>query len=104
MESHIRLAPTEARNACELAICCAGESEVAKPGTVEALVAHRLPVSENNAILSCASGGTNGIGACSSAEVVQSMLPLRFSIVVPGVMSRGPKPLGAKLRMSCGPP
>ena len=29
IESQIRLAPTEARSACELAICCAGDSEVA---------------------------------------------------------------------------
>ena len=39
--------------------------------TLDAFVAHRLPVSENNATFSCASGVTNGIGDCSSAVVVQ---------------------------------
>ncbi len=70
MESQIRLAPTEDRIACEFAICCDGVIDD-RLETLEALVAQRLPVSENRATFNCASGETSGIGACSSAVVVQ---------------------------------
>jgi hypothetical protein len=59
-----------ARIACELAICCDGDND-ASLETLEALVAHRLPASENKATFKWASAETRGIGACSSAVVVQ---------------------------------
>ena len=43
----------------------------ARLAALDALVAHRLPASENSATFSWASAETSGIGACSSAEVVQ---------------------------------
>ena len=43
-------------------------------------------------------------GFFGGPQLVQKTLPPTLSIDVPGVMSRGPKPLGAKPRTSCGPP
>ncbi len=40
----------------------------------------------------------------SCVVVAQYMLPPMLSMVVPGVRSRGPKPLGANPRTSWGPP
>src|SRR5947209_10583866 len=45
-----------------------------------------------------------GIALCNSAVVAQYMLPPTLSMVVPGVRSRGPNPLGAKPRTMLGPP
>ena len=50
------------------------------------------------------SRGTPGMLLCNSVVVVQYMLPPTFCIVVPGVRSRGPKPLGANSRTIVGPP
>src|SRR5437899_1781126 len=41
---------------------------------------------------------------CDSVVVAQYILPPTLSIVVPGVRSRGPKPLGAHCRTIVGPP
>src|ERR1700722_299984 len=100
-EPQIRPAPKEERITLELPSVKFCDSDGRLPMPPDD---HTLPASANTATLRLKSDGRYGIAACVSAVVPQKAVPPILSMVLPGVRSRGPKPLGAKPRTSCGPP
>src|SRR5713226_4468512 len=100
-EAQVRPAPTDERTTLELATC----SDCAEPGNVVGPPYRKtLPASTKAVALRPYSLGIPGMALCNSAVVAQYMLPPTLSMVVPGVRSRGPKPLGANPRTKLGPP
>src|ERR1700722_19461063 len=99
-EPQIRPAPKEERITLELPSVKFCDSDGRLPMPPDD---HTLPASANTATLRLKSDGRYGTAASVSAVVPQKAVPPILSMVLPGVRSRGPKPLGAKPRSSCGP-